>query len=292
MAAIDLVPRQMDRLGVRRYDVMFDILATIGTMPKVTALYRYPVKGLTPEPVRTLAVLPGGRVAGDRVLNFRFADAPVGDTEWCRKYHGVVLANTPGLAQLKVSLDESARRLVMRRGEDVLADETLDDEGRLRLASALTSYVLSLPENPLRGQPQRLPIKLVGDAVSPRYQDNESGQVTLHSRASVESAGAAFDDAEHDERRYRHNIVIDDSEAWEEQGWVGRRLRVGAVVFETIVPKVRCLATHANPTSGERDLSVMQLLMQKFDQRQPTFGVGMLSAAGGMIHVGDPVSLV
>lgn len=261
-------------------------------MPTVAALYRYPVKGFTPEPVSVLPVLPGGRVAGDRVLNFRFADAPVGDGEWCRKYHGVVMANTPGLARLTVAFDDRTRRLSMRLGDAVLADEALDPAGRERLAAALTRYVQSLDENPLRDHPQRLPIKLVGDGVRPRYQDNEAGQVTLHGRASLASAAAAFGDADHDERRYRHNIVIDGAPAWEEQSWVGRRLRVGAVVFETIVPKVRCLATHANPRTGERDLQVMQLLVEKFGQRQPTFGIGMLSTAGGEIRIGDPVEIL
>lgn len=261
-------------------------------MIKVRALYRYPVKGLTPEPVEILRVLPGGRVAGDRVLNFRFADAPVGDAEWCRKYHGVVLANTPGLAPLKVSFDDVKGRVIIRLGQDVLADESLDDSGRARLVAALASYVEGLPDNPLRDQQQRLPIKLVGDGVTPRYQDNEGGQVTLHGRASIQSAGVAFGDEQHDERRYRHNIVVDGADAWEEQTWVGRRLRIGSVEFESIVPKVRCLATHANPESGLRDLPVMQLLMQKFGQQQPTFGIGMLSAMGGEIRVGDAVSLV
>jgi uncharacterized protein YcbX len=58
-------------------------------MARVVALYRYPVKGFTPEPMAGITVLPSGRVAGDRVLNFRFADAPVADTAWCRKYHVV-----------------------------------------------------------------------------------------------------------------------------------------------------------------------------------------------------------
>lgn len=74
-------------------------------MSEVVALYRYPVKGFTPEPCERITVLPGGRVAGDRVLNFRFADAPVADTLWCRKTHGVVLANTPRLARLNVRFD-------------------------------------------------------------------------------------------------------------------------------------------------------------------------------------------
>ena len=43
-------------------------------MPRVAALYRYPVKGFTPEECETLTVLDEGRIAGDRVLGIRFAD--------------------------------------------------------------------------------------------------------------------------------------------------------------------------------------------------------------------------
>ena len=258
-------------------------------MSSVTALYRYPVKGFTPEPVDELTVLPGGRVAGDRVLNFRFADAPVADTEWCRKYHGVVLANTPGLARLHVAFDEPNRRLTILAGDRILADDSLEDAGRQRLVDAVTAYVLSLEENPLKGQAGRLPLKLVGDGTTPRYQDNHAGQVTLHSRDSLLSAGKAFGDPNLDERRFRHNIVVSGVSAWEEQSWIGGKVRVGAVAFETVVPKVRCLATHANPRTGERDLAVMQSLVKMFAQKEPTFGIGMLSEAGGTIRLGDPV---
>lgn len=40
-------------------------------MPHVVALYRYPVKGFTPEACDALTVLDEGRVAGDRVLGVR-----------------------------------------------------------------------------------------------------------------------------------------------------------------------------------------------------------------------------
>jgi uncharacterized protein len=261
-------------------------------MPKVIALYRYPVKGFAPQAVEHMHVLPGGRVAGDRVLNFRFADAPVADNAWCRKYHGVVLANTPGLARLQVSLDAEVQRLKIIVLNQILADEMLDEPGRRRLADALSGYVMSLRENPLRDQPARLPLKLVGDGVAPLYQDNSAGQVTLHSRESLASAAAALGDVQLSEHRFRHNIVIDGVHAWEEQAWVGRGLRVGGVAFETVVPKVRCLATHANPHSGERDLPVMQTLVRAFAQQEPTFGVGMLSRDGGDIRVGDDLAVV
>ncbi|HEU4343675.1 MAG TPA: hypothetical protein VFU31_19160 [Candidatus Binatia bacterium] len=43
-------------------------------MPSVAAVYRYPVKGFTPEACERLTVLDEGRNAGDRVLGVRFAD--------------------------------------------------------------------------------------------------------------------------------------------------------------------------------------------------------------------------
>ena len=262
-------------------------------MPRVVALYRYPVKGFTPEHCPSLTVLPEGRAAGDRVLAFRFANAPVADDQWCRKYEGIVLANTPGLARLTTQFDHRELRLKIALGSQVLADEKLDDAGRSRLVAALTAYVLSLREHPLRNHPDRLPLKLIGDGVTPRYQDNEAGQVTLHSRETITSAAAALRDPKLSEHRFRSNIAIEGIEAWAEQSWIGRSIRIGGVEFDVVKSKVRCLATHANPVTGERDLQVMQQLMRSFAQKEPVLGVGMLTrGAGGEIRVGDEVTLI
>jgi len=55
---------------------------------------------------------------------------------------------------------------------------------------------------------------------------------------------------------------------------------------------VRCLAMHANPVTGVRDLEVMQTLVRTFSQQQPTFGAGMLSCASGGVRAGDTVNRV
>ena len=261
-------------------------------MPRVVALYRYPVKGFTPEPCETLSVLDEGRIAGDRALAFRFANAPMADAAWSRKQECVVLMNTPGLARLQLRLDHGASRLRIALDGAVLADETLDAAGRRRLCAALADYVLKLPENPLTGHPQRLPLKLVGDGVTPRYQDNEGGQCTLHSRESLAAVAAATGAPDLDEARFRSNIAIEGVAAWEEQDWMGRRLRIGNVEFEVARRKIRCLATHANPATGERDIRVMPILMQAFAQNEPTFAIGMVTrGAGGVIRIGDAVTL-
>jgi len=75
-------------------------------MPHVVALYRYPVKGFTPEACDTLTVLDEGRIAGDRVLGIRFADTEAPDDAWSRKVGMLALINTPGLARLSVKFEE------------------------------------------------------------------------------------------------------------------------------------------------------------------------------------------
>ena len=259
---------------------------------RVVALYRYPVKGFTPEPCAALTVLDEGRIAGDRALAFRFANAAMADSAWSKKQECVVLMNTPGLARLQVRLDREARRLRIALDGTVLADEALDDAGRGRLAAALADYVLTLGENPLSGHPERLPLRLVGDGVTPRYQDNVGGQCTLHSRGSLAAVAIATADPDLSEARFRSNIAIDGVDAWEEQKWLGRRLRIGGVEFEVARQKVRCLATHANPVTGERDIRVMQTLMKAFSQQEPTFAIGMVTrGGGGTIRLGDEVTL-
>jgi uncharacterized protein YcbX len=261
-------------------------------MPHVVALYRYPVKGFTPEECETLTVLDEGRIAGDRVLGVRFADTEAADHAWSRKSGMVALINTPGLARLRTHFDETALRLRIALGATVLVDEALNSEGRQRIGAMLAEYVLKLDENPLAGHPERLPLRVIGDGRTPRYHDEEAGRVTLHGRGSLQALQTALG-TEVSELRFRSNVAVDGLAPWEEQSWVGRKIRMGAVEFNVVKPKTRCLATHANPQTGERDLAILTTLTQKIGQEDPTFAVAMLpSGAGGRIRVGDQVTLL
>jgi hypothetical protein len=261
-------------------------------MPHVVALYRYPLKGFTPEGCERLTVLDEGRIAGDRVLGVRFADTDAADGAWSRKTGMVALINTPGLARLKTRFDETASRVRISLGADVLVDESLTPEGRRRIGAVLAEYVLTLDDNPLTGHPERLPLRVIGDGRAPRYHDEEAGRVTLHGRGSLQSLQTALG-TEVSELRFRSNIAVDGLAPWEEQSWVGRKIRIGAVEFDVVKPKTRCLATHANPVTGKRDLPILTTLAHKIGQENPTFAVAMLpSRAGGQIRVGDQVTLL
>src|SRR6478609_52999 len=232
---------------------------------RVAALYRYPVKGFTREECDSLEILPGGRIAGDRVLALRFNDSTLADSAWGTKLESVALVNTPGLTCLQLKFDHETLRLRIRMSGDVLLDEVLNAAGRRRFAATIEQYVLGLAENPISSRMDGLPLRVVGDGITPRYQDREPGYTTLHGRSSLAAVAAAVAEApEVTEHRFRSNIAIDDLDAWEEQSWIGRELRIGDVEFKAVNPVTRCLATHAHPRTGKRDLPIMKTLLQLF----------------------------
>ena len=256
--------------------------------PHVAALYRYPVKGLTPELAARLRVLATGAVEGDRVLGLQLADAglPVrGD--WWPKDRFVTLMTTPGVARIDARFDLEARWLELAVGGEVQASAHLDEPGeRAGLEAAATAFVLSLADNPLRGRPERAPLRLVGDGRTPRFHDRGARHVTILNRASMRALSEAIG-APIDERRFRGNIVLDGLAPWDELTWLDREIALGDTRFKVTGPVVRCLATHADPQGGGRDLDVMQTLVRAFAQEQPTMGVlAEVRGGGGDVEAG------
>ena len=269
-------------------------------MARVVALYRHPIKGLTPERRDSLTVQPDGRIAGDRVLAFRFADAVEPEDrdgfEYWPKAKGLALQDFPALAALRTNYDDETRRVRIEHSGAVLVEAGLDVGGRVELADALAEFVLTTAEGRRLRRPGRLPLVLVGDGVMSRFQDRPRGYVSVHGRGSVRALGDALG-MSIDDRRFRSNVVIDDAAPGDELEWVGD-VRIGDLAFHAAGPIVRCLATHANPDTGVRDAKVLTALTGALSQQEPVLGRLLLPGwsapdgapeGGGVIRVGDEV---
>lgn len=278
-------------------------------MPRIAALYRYPIKGFTPERHEELTIQPDGRVAGDRVLAIRFADAAQPEQrdglDYWPKSKGLALEAFPTLAALRVAYDADARRVRITHDESLLVDVVLDAEGRAELTEIITAFVMDSPEWKQLQRPGRLPLVLVGDGEHARFQDRSRGFVTVHSQASVQALDDALPNKAPglvlDDRRFRSNVVIDGADAWDELAWTGE-VRIGDLRFTAEGPIVRCLATHANPDTGIRDARVLTTLTREIGLSEPSLGrllllqgvsgaVSDTGGVGGVIRVGDEVSV-
>lgn len=286
-------------------------VSKVSTVSKVTALYRYPVKGFTPQPCESLTVQPDGRIAGDRVLAVRFADSATPEDkdglDYWPKAKGLCLQDFPTLARLRVDFDERTLTFRDRTDNDaVLVSAGLDQAGRREICDALTDWILAGPDAKRLGRPGRLPLELVGDGVSSRFQDRPRGFVSLHSEESVREVEQANGEVPLDDRRFRSNVVIDGVPARTELDWAADNtdLTVGAVRFTAQKTIVRCMAVTANPDTGVRDANLLKVLTAEVGLAEPALGVLLLppdatgsgavgsdSGTGGVLRVGDRVSV-
>jgi uncharacterized protein len=121
------------------------------------------------------------------------------------------------------------------------------------------------------------------------------GGASLVSRASLGRLAQAADRASVDARRFRMLIEIEGVGAHAEDGWVGRRVRVGESLLAMHGHVGRCLVTTRDPETAEADLPTLDLLRSYRGEEPGTeplpFGIYGEVLEGGAVRVGDPVTL-
>jgi uncharacterized protein YcbX len=93
--------------------------------------------------------------------------------------------------------------------------------------------------------------------------------------------------------RFRPNVVVSGAEAWAEDGWLGRRLRIGSVTFRAVKPCDRCAVTTIDQETAERGRQPLRVLGQRrLSPIGPLFGMNLIPDGRGPIAVGDPVEVL
>jgi uncharacterized protein YcbX len=92
--------------------------------------------------------------------------------------------------------------------------------------------------------------------------------------------------------RFRPNIVVSGALPWAEDGWLGRRLRIGSVTLRAVKPCGRCVVTTTDQETGERGHEPLRTLAKHRNVNQKLlFGINLIPDGTGRIAVGDPVAL-
>jgi uncharacterized protein YcbX len=93
--------------------------------------------------------------------------------------------------------------------------------------------------------------------------------------------------------RFRPNLVLEGAPAWAEDGWLGRRIAVGDVVFRAVKPCDRCVLTTVDPETGVKGRQPLRILGKH--RRFPEgllFGTNLIPDNTGTIHLNDPVRVI
>jgi uncharacterized protein YcbX len=108
--------------------------------------------------------------------------------------------------------------------------------------------------------------------------------------ASLDAVTGALDLPPGDVRRFRPNIHVElDAETFAEEGWEGRRLRVGQITLELLHPCERCVIPTRDPDTQGKDSRVLMWLLR---ERRELFGINARASEPGVIRTGDEVELL
>ncbi len=259
-----------------------------GPMRIVRGIYRYPIKGLSPQRVPGVELEAGKPFPFDRVFALARPAVPI-DPEsprWAKKGLFLMLMLDETLACVQTYLDVETMQLTVvgtREGPNADAKETL-----LRVDLA-TREGREAVEAFFRRQVPRLqgPPKLVRSPDG-HFMDKPDNVISCINLATVRSLEAEWGRAVNP-LRFRANFYIEGTRPWEEFDWVGSDIMLGDVLFRVDRRNGRCGATNVDPVTGERDMDIPGSLRKRFGHKD--LGVYLVARTGGKVVVGDRVSV-
>ena len=254
--------------------------SAVGT---VTALWRHPVKGFTPEPLERAELMTGGWFPGDRM--FAVEDGPSGfdrdHPEHLPKQSFAVLMRTAEVAGVRTRWNESSRMM----------DAVSDDHGSISFnvdEPASRQYFTDWLKDVL-GDAVSGPLRLVSaEGLDHRFMDHPLGRISILNLASVRDFEARVG-RPIDPLRFRANVWVEGWPAWIENDGTDRNLTLGGARLRGVKPIVRCAATHVDPETAERDFDLVPALFEQYGHRW--CGLYATFASGGTVRVGDRVEM-
>lgn len=250
----------------------------------VTALFRYPIKGMTAERLDRVELEAGRGFPLDRVWGLARADGAFdpADPKPLPKTHFVMLMRDEGLAAIRSRLEADETLVLEREGREPVRAALKEAEGRRVVASEVAG-ALGFAEPPTLASagPHRFTdVSVVSEAMM--------HAVSLLNLASVRELGRRAG-VEIDPARFRMNLHFDGMEPFEELDWVGREVEAGPVRMRVVLRTRRCAATEVDPATARRDLPVPRLIREHLGHTD--MGVYAEVVAGGTLRVGDGLRL-
>jgi MOSC domain-containing protein len=247
--------------------------------PAVQSLYRYPVKGLSPQALTRIRLEPGQTVPADRL--YAIENGPCGfdpaHPAYFPKIRFLMLMRNEWLAALRTDYDERSHTLIIRsEGREAARGDLRTSEGRAAIERFLAAYCA----DELRGAPK----VLHGEGHS--FSDVAKKVVSIINLASVAAVENAIG-APVNPLRFRANAYVAGWPAWHEFDLLGHELAIGGARVKVVKRIVRCAATEVDPDTGTRDLSIPRTLMDNFGHAD--CGVYAEVVRAGEVAVGDRI---
>jgi uncharacterized protein len=248
---------------------------------RLASIYRYPVKGLTPERLPSADLRAGEVIAGDR--HYAIENGPSGfDREapqWMPKIKFLCLMRNARLAAFSAHYNDGTTMLSIERDGELLA---AGDLRTLAGRAAIENFFETSMASERRGAFRIL------EAPGHSFSDLAKKVVSIINLDTVEDFSGALGQEVHP-LRFRANLYLAGLPAWSEFDLVGKTLAIGQARLKIVKRTERCAATEVNPETALRDIDVPEILLRR--RGNVDFGIYAEVTATGKIAEGDPIEI-
>jgi uncharacterized protein YcbX len=249
--------------------------------PRVSSIYRYPVKGLSGERLDRVAVSPGATLPNDRA--FALENGPSGfdpaAPSWQPKIKFLCLMRNAKIAALHTRYDDASGIFtVSKDGERLLEANLSGATGR----SATEEFFQNFMGKEARGKIQVL------QSPGHSFSDVAKKVVSIINLESVAALEHAIGRKVHP-LRFRGNLHVEGLPAWSETGVVGKQIRIGDIDLRVVKMIQRCAATQVDPETAERDIDIPDALYRLTGEDDCGIYAEVLNT--GTIAEGDPLRI-
>jgi hypothetical protein len=248
---------------------------------QIKSLYRYPVKGLSPQPLPGVTLEAGQTLPADR--RYAIENGPSGfdpdQPAWLHKSSYLMLMRNERLAALQTQYEDESHILIIRRNGEVAARGDLETvEGR----AAIEAFFAANFSSDLKGPPK----VLSGGGHS--FSDVARKVVSIINLGSIKAIENMVGLPVHP-LRFRANLYVSGWPAWQELELVGQTLAVGNARLKVVKRITRCAAVNVDPETAARDLEIPPMLMRRLGHNE--CGIYAEVIAGGAIAPGDAIAI-
>src|ERR1700731_4502233 len=247
---------------------------------QIASLFRYPVKGLTPEPLRRVGLGVGEALPADR--RYAIENGPSGfdphDPKWMSKAYFLMLMRDEWLAALHAHFDDASNVLTIRQNGAIAAQGDLETaEGR----AAIEQFFAKSYAGEIKGPPKVL------SSHGHSFSDVARKVVSIINLGSLKAIEDIVGQPVHP-LRFRANLYVRGWPAWHEFDLLGQTLAIGEARLRVVKRITRCAAINVDPESAARDLDIPPTLMRCLGHTE--CGIYAEVVAGGTISVGDAIA--
>jgi uncharacterized protein len=246
-------------------------------MTTVTTILRYPLKSHGREILPQVTLDAGQSMPCDRLWAVAHETSTADGSAWVPCVNFSRVSKAPALMAITSNLDETTGLLTLSHPArpDLTFNPDEDCGDFLKWVKPFVPQERALPARIIK-LPQR------------GFTDSDFPSVTLCNHASHRAVEARMGH-ELSTHRWRGNFWFETDEPWIEFDWIGKDIRIGTCILTVRERTDRCLATTANPRTGQRDADTLSALRHWGHQ---DFSVRAEIKRSGTIEPGDRLEVL